>query len=268
MNKRINIYDVARAAGTSKTVVSLVINGKADKYRIARETQERVRAAVRQTGYTPNMTLRNMFLKRSELIGIAGASDPVSLSTVVAPALAAAGYQVQTATLSSDPAAALTQVTELLRGGMATLIVPAVPAPIPVPAPQPAPQPAPAPEPEPSPDPQPTPSPEPAPAPEPITPQPEPSPEPAPSPEPEPSPEPTPAPEPAPAPAPAPEPAPVPEPAPEPEPIPSPDPTPAPVPEPAPEPSPAVDADDTAGPAPAPEPQPAPSPEPVPSAGG
>ena len=45
-----NNYDVARTAGVSRTVVSLVLNGKADRYGIARKTQDRVRAVIRQTG--------------------------------------------------------------------------------------------------------------------------------------------------------------------------------------------------------------------------
>jgi len=43
---------VARAAKVSRTVVSLVLNGRADKYGIARKTQDRVRAVIRQTGYS------------------------------------------------------------------------------------------------------------------------------------------------------------------------------------------------------------------------
>ncbi|MBA4389151.1 MAG: hypothetical protein C0404_14355, partial [Verrucomicrobia bacterium] len=62
--KQINSYEVARRANVSRTVVSKVVNGSADKYRISRETQERVRAAIRDTGYTPDMIIRDMFLKR------------------------------------------------------------------------------------------------------------------------------------------------------------------------------------------------------------
>jgi hypothetical protein len=46
----------------SRTVVSLVVNGKAARYGIATATQDRVRKAIAKTGYTPNHAIRNMFL--------------------------------------------------------------------------------------------------------------------------------------------------------------------------------------------------------------
>ena len=176
MTKRLNSYDVARAAGVSRTVVSLVVNGKADKYGIAKETQERVRAVVRQTGYVPNMFIRDMFLKRRELIGV-GANGrtppPVEVSVVVGPALAAAGYRVQVGTLAAEETVAASQVRAMLKSGMVAIVGPEaggssvggqgedgnvpkltpVPIPTPTPAPAPTPVPAPVPEPEPAPSP-------------------------------------------------------------------------------------------------------------------
>jgi len=241
MKTRPNSYDVARAAGVSRSVVSMVLNGSADKYRISKATQERVRAAISQYGYTPNMSVRDMFMKRRKAIEVGGAADDVaSLKAAVEPALSAAGYQFQTVTLSTEPDTALAQVTAVLNSGKVILLQPSL---------QPSPDPIPEPEPAPIVNPTPTPAPTPIPIPAPT-----------PTPTPEPSPEPEPAPEPAPTPEPSPEPVPAPEPAPEPEPIvepvePTPEPTPTPAPEPTPDPEPA--------PAPAPTPEPAPVVEPV-----
>jgi len=103
MKTRVNCYDITRAAGVSQTVVSLVFNGKADKYRISKATQERVRAAIRQYGYTPSMSVRDMFLKRRKAIEIDGAAtDPAGLKAAVEPGLNAAGSQFQTITLSTE----------------------------------------------------------------------------------------------------------------------------------------------------------------------
>jgi len=148
MSKRLNLYDIARAAGTTRTVVSLVINGKADKYRIARNTQEKVRAVVRQTGYTPNLFIRDLFLKRRDLVGVQGAGSPETVSAVVTPALSSAGYGVKLATLAADPAAAFAQVTGLMNSGAVVVMGPQLgrgssvegrgedqPAPAPVPIP-------------------------------------------------------------------------------------------------------------------------------------
>ena len=110
MSRRPNIYDVARVAGVSRTVVSLVTNGKADQYRIARETQDRVRAAVLQTGYVPNLFIRNMYLQRGAISrgGGAGAvTDPVKVAAVINQALASAGYQMKVSSLSADQTAGL-----------------------------------------------------------------------------------------------------------------------------------------------------------------
>ena len=263
MKIRINCYDITRAAGVSQTVVSLVINGKADKYRIAKATQERVRAAISQYGYTPDMTLRNMFLKRRQAIEIGGAAaDPAGLKAAIEPALNAAGYQFQAVMLSTEPDTALAQVTALLNSGKVILVQSSLdPSPDPIPDSEPAPvvepvtptpTPAPVPSPQPAPivdpTPEPTPSPEPAPVVDPIDPDPiQPTPEPAPvvepdvevNPTPEPMPEPVPAPEPSPEPAPEPAPAPEPDPDPEPAPIVEPvDPDPV---EPTPDPAPVVE---------------------------
>ena len=106
MTRRVNSYDVARAAGVSRTVVSLVINGRADKYGIARKTREKVLAAVSQLGYTPNMIIRDMFLKRREVIGIGGDTatpDTATLTNVIKPALTAAGLRLEVGTMADDP---------------------------------------------------------------------------------------------------------------------------------------------------------------------
>ena len=58
-------------------------------------------AVVRQTGYKPNLFIRDMFLKRRELIAVPGAASPDTVSAVVSPALAAAGYTLQTTHLSA-----------------------------------------------------------------------------------------------------------------------------------------------------------------------
>jgi len=166
-----NSYHVARKAGVSRAVVSYVYHGKADQRGITRETQERVRAAIRETGYTPNYFVRDLFLKRREVVGVGGSPDPVSLRAMVEPVLAAAGYRLQVAALPAEPAAALAQITAMLNSGLVALVaagavVPA-PAPVPQPLPVPAPSPVPSPQPQPSP-PAPAPTPTPAPVPSPV----------------------------------------------------------------------------------------------------
>ncbi|TDW54527.1 LacI family DNA-binding transcriptional regulator [Kribbella pratensis] len=60
--------DVARLAGVSQSAVSRVVSGDID--RIPAETQERIRAAVKELGYVPNAAARNLRNKRNRLLGV------------------------------------------------------------------------------------------------------------------------------------------------------------------------------------------------------
>jgi DNA-binding LacI/PurR family transcriptional regulator len=60
--------DVARVAGVSQSAVSRVVSGDVD--RIPVETQERVRAAVKELGYVPNAAARSLRGKRNRLVGV------------------------------------------------------------------------------------------------------------------------------------------------------------------------------------------------------
>lgn len=63
--------DIARVAGVSPAVVSLVINGRTNgKIRISEDTQQRVRAAIRELGYVPNMAARQLAGGRNNLLGV------------------------------------------------------------------------------------------------------------------------------------------------------------------------------------------------------
>ncbi len=60
------IKDVARLAGVSVTTVSIVLNGKAEDRKISVSTQERIRDAMRQLGYQPNLTARRLRFQESK----------------------------------------------------------------------------------------------------------------------------------------------------------------------------------------------------------
>lgn len=51
MGKKLKNKDLAAKLGVSSTLVSLVLNNKADQHGIKKETQERVLALARQMGY-------------------------------------------------------------------------------------------------------------------------------------------------------------------------------------------------------------------------
>ncbi|HEV7942901.1 MAG TPA: LacI family DNA-binding transcriptional regulator [Solirubrobacteraceae bacterium] len=62
------MIDVARLAGVGKTTVSAVVHGRAH---VAPELRERVLAAIEKLSYRPNISARNLKLRRTDVIGVA-----------------------------------------------------------------------------------------------------------------------------------------------------------------------------------------------------
>ena len=69
MTKRVGIKDVAREAGVSAATVSLVLNDRPEATRIPTVTQDRVRRAAEEIGYTPNSLARSLRTRRTHTIG-------------------------------------------------------------------------------------------------------------------------------------------------------------------------------------------------------
>lgn len=69
--RRVTQADIARHAGVSTAVVSLVLNDSANgSVRIAKATQERVRESMRELGYVPNTAARQLARGRTNVIGV------------------------------------------------------------------------------------------------------------------------------------------------------------------------------------------------------
>lgn len=68
--KSLSLKELSAALGLSQSTVSRIINGEADKYRIARETQRRVLEAAAAHGYSANTVARSLRLKRTHTIGV------------------------------------------------------------------------------------------------------------------------------------------------------------------------------------------------------
>ena len=62
-----SIKDVAKRAGCSATLVSRVINHQSG---VSEEKRERIQAAIRELGYTPNQLARSLVLKKTNTIGV------------------------------------------------------------------------------------------------------------------------------------------------------------------------------------------------------
>ncbi|MCB0402851.1 MAG: LacI family DNA-binding transcriptional regulator [Flavobacteriales bacterium] len=68
--KKVSLADVAKSLGVSKTLVSLVLNGRGDEKGINKETQQRVREKVKELNYKPNLFARGLRVGKSNTIGL------------------------------------------------------------------------------------------------------------------------------------------------------------------------------------------------------
>lgn len=66
MPRQITLKHVAAKAGVRPETVSKVINGKAQ---VSPETETRIRQAIRELGYRPNLTARSLRTRQSQMIG-------------------------------------------------------------------------------------------------------------------------------------------------------------------------------------------------------
>lgn len=70
VKKRLTLNDIAQLTGLSKTTVSMVLNGKSDRFRISPETQEKVRQVVEKHGYRANAYAKALQAQRTNVIGL------------------------------------------------------------------------------------------------------------------------------------------------------------------------------------------------------
>lgn len=76
--KRLQLEDISKQLGYSKTLISMVLNGKGNQYGISKKTQEAVLKAVAELDYTPNKFARALRTGKSFFVGliVADISNP------------------------------------------------------------------------------------------------------------------------------------------------------------------------------------------------
>lgn len=98
MKKKTSLADIAKALGVSKTLVSMVLNGKGSENGINEATQKRVWAKAKELDYKPNMMARSLRMGRSNTIGLIVADISNSfyarMCRAVEDAASKAGYYV------------------------------------------------------------------------------------------------------------------------------------------------------------------------------
>lgn len=96
--KRASLKDIAEALNVSKTLVSLVLNNKADQWGISEETQKKVFKKARELNYHPNQMARGLRTGKSNIIGlvVADISNPfyAKISRTIEREVTKHGYQL------------------------------------------------------------------------------------------------------------------------------------------------------------------------------
>ena len=115
---RLTIDDIARLAGVSRTTASMVLNGRAEQYRISAATQQRVLAVARDNDFQPSHSARALRSGSSNTLGLLIPEltnyAHASLAQAMEPICHDAGYQLLVVTSDDDAQQELAGIEHLL----------------------------------------------------------------------------------------------------------------------------------------------------------
>lgn len=127
MNKRATLADIAHELSVSKTLVSLVLNGKGVKHHISPITRKRVEETALKRNYIPLQSARNLRTGKSGIIGLVvpSISDPFFAAIVekIEQKLTKASLRLFINTSADDSAREKNQVELLLQYNVDGIIV-------------------------------------------------------------------------------------------------------------------------------------------------
>lgn len=117
------ILDVARRAGVSKSTVSNVVRGIRS---ITPETQHKVRRAIEELGYRPNILARQMVHQRTTIFGVVvgDLANPfyAEMAKQIERSAAARGYRVMFCNTQGDETAEIAGIEGLLEQRVAGIV--------------------------------------------------------------------------------------------------------------------------------------------------
>ncbi|WP_193142976.1 LacI family DNA-binding transcriptional regulator [Meridianimarinicoccus sp. MJW13] len=124
MSRRPTIVDVARAAGVSKSTVSLVLQNSP---LVKADTRDQVRKAMADLGYVYNRAAAKLRRSNAGLIGLVinDLRNPFfsEFATAVQMALSARGYVTVVANTDDDPALQAQVVSAMIEHGVSALVI-------------------------------------------------------------------------------------------------------------------------------------------------
>ncbi|GHD66133.1 LacI family DNA-binding transcriptional regulator [Jeongeupia chitinilytica] len=124
---RLTIDDIARLAGVSRTTASLVLNGRAEAYRISEATCQRVLAIAAEHQFQPSQSARALRSRASHTLGLVVPQltnfAHASLAEALEPLAREAGYQLMTVSSGDDPGQEAAGIGQLVARQVDGLIV-------------------------------------------------------------------------------------------------------------------------------------------------
>ncbi len=125
--KKTSLSDIARQLGVSKTLVSLVLNGKAKEHRISDEMSDKVKKLAKELNYKPNQIAKGLRTGRTNTIGliIADIANPFfgKLGREIEKEAAAHGYRIVFCSSDENPDNSQKQIEMLQQGQVDGFII-------------------------------------------------------------------------------------------------------------------------------------------------
>ena len=118
--KKTSLNDIAQQLGVSKTLVSLVLNGKAKEHRISDEVRKKVIALAKELNYQPNQIAKGLRTGKTNTIGliIADIANPFfgKLGREIEREASRHGYRIMFCSSDEKAVNARQQIEMLLQG--------------------------------------------------------------------------------------------------------------------------------------------------------
>lgn len=126
-HKRISLKDIANQAGVSTSLVSFVLNGKQQQYRINKEVAERILKIAKDLNYKPNAAAKSLRDGRSQTIGVvvSDISNPffAHIARHIETAAEKYGYTVQFSSSNESAQRTAILVDNMLNKGVDCIIL-------------------------------------------------------------------------------------------------------------------------------------------------
>lgn len=125
--RKVSLKDIAEAAGVSTALVSFVLNGKKDEYRVGEETAKRILKIAGEMNYQPNIAAQSLRSGKTKTIGlvVSDISNPffAQVARLLEDEASKYGYTVLFGSSDEDADKMGTVTSSLINKGVDGLII-------------------------------------------------------------------------------------------------------------------------------------------------